>query len=156
MAVKKVQYPVKVYCVVDDLSESSRDTLVRDIKTHVIDSGALFTTRVYDSKRFSNDRNVIIRLPAFHVYINNSYNRTFYANTRPLDHINECIAIYLKTEDEKVQRKARWFKLYESFKKFLWRMVHRETAMERYEREKYIVSKKSRFENLKLNVSEWS
>ena len=70
--------------------------------------------------------------------------------------INECIGLYLKTEDEKVQKKAKWSKLYESFKKFLWKMVHRETAMERYEREKYRVAKKSRFENLKLNVTDWS
>ena len=156
MPVKKVHYPVKICCVVDDLSESSRDTLIKDIKAHAIESGVMFTTRVYDSRNFSNDRNVIIRLPAFHVYIHNSYNRTFYANTRPLDHINECIGLYLKTEDEKVQKKAKWSKLYESFKKFLWKMVHRETAMERYEREKYRVAKKSRFENLKLNVTDWS
>ena len=56
----------------------------------------MFITREYDSRKFSNDRDVIQRLPAFHVHINKAYNRTFYPNTRPLDHINECIELYIR------------------------------------------------------------
>jgi hypothetical protein len=155
IAKRKIQYPIKIYCIVDDLSDASRDTLVRQIKEHALQSKVIFSTRVYDSQKYSNDRDIITRLPAFHVHIKNVYNRTFYANTRPLDHINECIALYLKDEKEKVQRKAEWLKFFERCKNFLYRLVHKETAMERYERETYATAKKSRFENMKLNVSEW-
>lgn len=156
LARKKIQYPIKIYCIVDDLSDASRDTLIRQIKEHALKSKVIFTTRVYDSTKYSNDRDIITRLPAFHVYIKKGYNRTFYANTRPLDHINECVDLYLKNEDEKIQRRAQWIAFYERCKNFFWRMVHKETAMERHERETYISAKKSRFENMKLNVSEWS
>jgi hypothetical protein len=156
LAKRKIQYPIKIHCIVDDLSDASKDTLVRKIKEHAHQSKVIFSTRVYDSMKYSNDRDIITRLPAFHVYINKGYNRTFYANTRPLDHINECVELYLKGEDEKIQRRARWQKFYERCKSFFWRILHKETAMERYEKEAYIKSKKSRFENMKLNVSEWA
>lgn len=155
LAKKKIQYPIKIYCIVDDLSDASRDTLIRQIKEHALQSKVIFSSRVYDSQKYSNDRDIITRLPAFHVHIKKVYNRTFYANTRPLDHINECVNLYLKGEDEKLQRKAQWVKFYERCKNFFFRLVHKETAMERYERETYVTAKKSRFENMKHNVSEW-
>jgi hypothetical protein len=155
-----IKYPVKIYCIVDDLSDASRDRLLRDIKTHTIHSGAIFITREYDSMKFSNDRDVIQRLPAFHAYINKSYNRTFYANTRPLQHINECIDIYLKGEELKAKRKERWRNLYMSFKNWIQKIRHRETAMERYERENSLsIVDTSRSDSLKKNVvpiSEWN
>jgi len=155
LAKRKIQYPIKIYCIVDDLSDASRDTLIKQIKEHALQSKVIFSTRVYDSRKYSNDRDVITRLPAFHVYINKGYNRTFYSNTRPLDHINECVGLYLKAEEEKVLRRARWLRFYERCKAFLWRLVHKETAMERHERETYVNAKKSRFENMRLNVSDW-
>jgi hypothetical protein len=156
LAKRKLLYPIKIYCIVDDLSDASRNTLIRKIKDHALQSKVIFTTRLYDSTKYSNDRDVITRLPAFHVHIRNIYNRTFYANTRPLDHINECIALYLKSEDEKIQRRLRWIQFYERCKSFFFRLLHKETAMERHERETYLNAKKSRFEHLKLNVIEWS
>ena len=155
LAKRKIQYPIKIYCIVDDLSDASRDTLIRQIKQHALQSKIIFTTRVYDSTKYSNDRDIITRLPAFHVYIKKGYNRTFYANTRPLDHINECVDLYLKEEDDRVQRRARWLAFYERCKSFFFGLLRKETAMERYERETYTTAKKSRFENMKLNVSEW-
>ena len=155
LAKKKVQYPIKIYCIVDDLSDASRDPLIKQIRDHALQSKVIFSTRLYDSQKYTNDRHVITRLPAFHVHIRNIYDRTFYANTRPLDHINECVILYLKGEEEKVQRRQRWLRFYEQCKAFMRRLLHRETAMERYERETYISAKKSRFENMKHNVSEW-
>jgi hypothetical protein len=37
-----IKYPVKIYCIVDDLSAASKDRLIRDIKAHTIHSGAIF------------------------------------------------------------------------------------------------------------------
>jgi hypothetical protein len=155
LAKRKIQYPIKIYCIVDDLSDASRDTLIRQIKEHALQSKVIFTTRLYDSTKYSNDRDVITRLPAFHVYIKKGYNRTFYANTRPLDHINECVGLYLKSEEERAERRERWIQFYERCKSFFFRLIHKEAAMERHERETYVSAKKSRFENMKLNVSEW-
>lgn len=155
-----IKYPVKIYCIVDDLSDASRDVLLRDIKSHAINSGIIFTTREYDSRKFSNDRDIIERLPAFHAYIKKSYNRTFYPNTRPLDHINECINICINHEELKARRKEKWKKMYESFKKWIYRLSHKETAMERYEKEHYKdVVDTSRLDSIKKNklpISEWN
>ena len=150
-----IKYPIKVYCIVDDLSDASRNTTLREIKTHAINSGVMFTTREYDSQKFSNDRDVIERLPAFHVYINKAYNRTFSPNTRPLDHINECINIYLKNEDIKIKRKERWTKMYESFKNWIRTFKWRETAMERYDRHN-MVDTSRRYKKGTVHISEWN
>ena len=157
---KTIKYPVKVYCIVDDLSDASRNILLRDIRAHAINSGVIFTTREYDSRKFSNDRDVIERLPAFHASVNKAYNRTFYPNTRPLDHINECINICIHAEELKARRKEKWRKLYESFKTLIYKLSHKETAMERYEKEHYTgIVDTSRGENVKKNtvpISEWN
>ena len=156
-----IKYPIKVYCIVDDLSDASRDPLLRDIKNHAINSGVIFTTREYDSQKFSNDRDIIQRLPAFHVYINKGYNRTFYPNTRPLDHINECIRIYLNNEDIKIKRRERWSKMYQWFKNLIRKFKWRETAMERYERHRISDNSNRKIDiyDFKKNivpVSEWN
>ena len=156
---KKINYPIKVYCIVDDLSTASRNTLLRDIKTHTLNSGATFITREYDSRKFSNDRDVIERLPAFHIYINNIYDRTFYSNTRPLDHINESITIHLNNEEKKLKRKEKWKKLYTSFKEWLSKFRYRETAMERYERGQSVnvVNKSEKYTNKNIiPISSWN
>ena len=153
---KTIKYPVKIYCIVDDLSDASRDILLRDIRAHAINSGVIFTTREYDSRKFSNDRDVIERLPAFHAYVNKAYNRTFYPNTRPLDHINECIKICINVEELKARRKEKWRKMYESFKNFIYRVSHRETAMDRYEKEKVDRSCVDNFKKNTVPISEWN
>ena len=156
---KKINYPIKVYCIVDDLSNASRITIIRDIKTHTLNSGAIFITREYDSRKFSNDRDVIERLPAFHIYINNIYDRTFYSNTRPLDHINESITIHLNNEEKKLKRKEKWKKLYTSFKEWLSKFRYRETAMERYERGQSVnvVNKSEKYTNKNIiPISSWN
>jgi hypothetical protein len=157
---KTIKYPVKIYCIVDDLSEASRDSRIREIRTHAINSGAIFTTREYDSRKFSNDRDVIERLPAFHAYINKAYNRTFYTNTRPLDHINECIDIYTDDQEKKIKRKEKWLKMYKSFKDLIHKLSRRETAMERYEKEQFVdIVDTSHHGQIKKNtvpISEWN
>jgi len=59
LAKRKIQYPIKIYCIVDDLSDASRDTLIRQIKEHAFQSKVIFSTRVYDSTKYSNDRDII-------------------------------------------------------------------------------------------------
>lgn len=150
-----IKYPIKVYCIVNDLSEASRNSLLREIKTYAINSGVMFITREYDSRKFSNDRDIIERLPAFHVYINRAYNRTFYPNTRPLDHINECVNTHLNNEEIKVKRKERWSKMYESFKAWMRNFKWKETAMERYERHN-MLDTFNRSKKSTVHISEWN
>jgi hypothetical protein len=109
-----VKYPIRVICIVDEYPDAG-SALIQAIRTHVHNSGVIFQTRIYDSRRYSDDRDNITRLPAFHVYIQNSYNRTFYPNTRPLQHVNESVEIYLKNQALKKKRKEYISKIYRRF-----------------------------------------
>jgi len=142
---RKKEYPVKVYCVVWNYSDSNSNALIKSIKDHTHESGAMFITRIYDSFKYSDDRYQIQRLPAFHIYINGGYNRTFYPNTRPLQHIDESIGICIKKEENKIKRKEKWSRMYRRFVELMRRLVHRETRMEQYERENKIKT-----------ISEWN
>lgn len=157
---KKLEYPVRVCCVVDNLSDSNGDIL--KIKAHAHNSGATFVTRVYDSRKYSDDCYQITRLPAFHIYISGSYNRTFYPNTRPLQHIDESIEICIKWEKQKVERKQRWIRLYNYFASLIKKIGRRETRMERYQREQELeMTDTTRFQNSRIRstsipISEWN
>jgi len=158
--IQKTYYPVKVCCVVWNLTDANNDAQIKMIKDHAHKSNAHFITRMYDSSKYSDDRYEIKHLPAFHIYIKSSYNRTFYPNTRPLQHIDECIEAYILHVEQKKERRRRWSMLYNSFVSWLRRMSHRETRMERYEREnKKDIVDTSRFRNMKMNsvgISEWN
>ena len=99
---RKPQYienrPITVICVVDDLGEKDeRLSKMREFcKGHRIQ----FKMRVFDSIKYSEDCNNINRLPAFHVKIKRNYQRTFYPNTRPYQHVLECIEIYEQRKDK--------------------------------------------------------
>ena len=144
---KLPEYPVRICCVVDDLSEASRFTLLKEIKEYAHSSGAIYMTREYDSSKYSDDRSKIIKLPAFHVYIKGAYNRTFYPNTRPLQHIDESVEICIRWEEKKEERRNMWKNWYNTIKLWIKRITHRETMMERYQRESIIQNKK---------ISNWS
>jgi len=150
-------YPVRICCVVDDLSDSNPDIL--KIKAHAHVSGASFLTRIYDSRKYNDDCYQITRLPAFHIYINGLYNRTFYPNTRPLQHIDESIAICIKRERRRQERKERWLRLYDYFASIIRRLSHRETRMERYQREQNDMVDTNRLKDIRKNtvpVTEWN
>ena len=162
----RTYYPIKVCCVVWDLTDANGDKVIKMIKDHTHKSNAHFMTRVYDSTKYTDDCYQITRLPAFHVYIKGAYNRTFYTNTRPLQHIDECIESYIQRVESKKMKKKRWTTLYASFVAWIKKMAHRETRMERYQREetdlnelnnsKKAKSFESRMEHSVITLSEWN
>lgn len=135
---KKEQYPVYIYYVVKNYSDI--DDRIKEIKTHAINSNALFITRLYNPKKYSEDCNFVERLPAFHVYIKKAYIKTFYPNTRPLQHIDESIELYLNKIENKKKRKNNIYK-------YIKKIFSKKTRMEKYEEEKVKINK---------NISEWN
>jgi hypothetical protein len=162
---EKVRYPIRIYCIVRDLSDT-RDELIQEIREHTQNSGAMFMTRIYDSKKFSEDCNFIERLPAFHVYRNYSYIKTFYPNTRPLQHINESIDAYIQKLETKKRQSARWNKRVLSIVAWFKKLLHRKTRMEEYEEYQATLSRErsvdtNRFNNLRssaksISISDWN
>jgi hypothetical protein len=153
---KKLSYPVKFVCVVDDLSEEA--PLLNDIRDYANSLGAIFTTRLYNSRKYSDDCDRIERLPAFHAYVNGGYNRTFYANTRPFQHVEECIQVCIDRDERKKVRKDKWKKKWQTFLKWIHRISHRKTRMEIYQKEKEKDRKKIETVNriASLEAREWN
>ena len=118
---EKIIHPITVRCVVDDLSKISKD--IQDIRDYCHDLNIVFITREFDSAKYSDDRYRIERLPAFHIYVNKCYNKTFYPNTRPYQIIEEIVEKYIKRleEDENNKKEISNFfsKTVNSIKKFV-------------------------------------
>ena len=112
---QKEYLPIIVYCVVYDYSDYN-DPTIHAIHEHCLNTNVLFKTRRYSSQKFSTDRNYISSLPAFHIYINKAYQETFYPNTRPIQHIDECIQEYTRLQEAKNQRREKWRKRIEAIK----------------------------------------
>ena len=126
----RVYYPIRVECIVSDLADYN-DPHIHEIRDYCNKVHVLFTTRIYDSYTYSRDRDVIERLPAFHVSIESSYNRTFYLNTRTLQHIDECITLYTEKQENAKRRKQRFRTLFASALAWIRGIVHRKTMLER-------------------------
>jgi hypothetical protein len=106
---KKETMPVHIKCIVDDLGDKHAFIpIMRDYCNK--EKSIMFSTREYNSSKYSEDRDIIVRLPAFHAYINGQYMRTFYPNTRPYQHVEECISEYVKRKTQiEIRRSRPWF-----------------------------------------------
>jgi len=153
---KKTEYPVNICCVVNDYADANTCKTIAGIKAHTLESGAMYTTRMYDSRKIIEDRYEIQRLPAFHIYIKNRYIKTFYPNTRPLQHVDESIERYIKREEEKKIYTARWSNLYSKFVNWLKHLTHRNTRMEKYERDLAIDKARLEAKKKAAQVESWS
>jgi len=127
-------YPIIVKCIVDDLADYNNKT-IHKIRDFAITENVLFETRIYNSYRYSEDRFEIRELPAFHIYTNGIYQRTFYMNTRPLQHIQECIAGYKDYVERKRQQRDFWTNIIprtlNAIAKAVRKAFHRKTRLER-------------------------
>ncbi len=107
----------------------------KEIREYCNEGRLVFESRLYDSWRYRHDRDEILRLPALHIAVNGAWERTFYPNTRPLQHIQEVRHAYLMRLEAKKMRKAAWRRWIQERIARVRRWFHRPTAMERYEEE---------------------
>jgi hypothetical protein len=127
-----VIYPITVKCVVDDLSDKNKD--VQKIREYAQSLNIIFITREYNSIKYSEDRDFIRHLPAFHIYEKTYYRNTFYPNTRPYQIIQDTVNQYLEKLKKKENRRT-WKAFFQEYIQTLKKVFHRKTAMERYSEE---------------------
>lgn len=127
----KYTLPIHVCCILDEYSDFD-DIVLHGVRDYCIKKNLLFTTRLYDSTKYNCDRDYIERLPAFHIFMNRLHMKTYYPNTRPLQHIDEILDLYLKRENAKQQKKHLWNKKIREFIEWLKSLVYRKTRMEKY------------------------
>ena len=123
---KKEPYPITVKCIVDCISEVDPQLLPFREYAHSLNIN--FVTREYDSSRYSADRDIITRLPAFHIYIKKQYKETFYPNTRPYQIMQDTVEAYKIKQNIK---KKTWTSFYTDLKARIAALFRR-TAMEKY------------------------
>jgi hypothetical protein len=127
-------YPIVVKCIVEVLADYNNKD-IHKIRDYAISQNVLFETRLYNSYRYSEDRYEVRELPAFHVYTNGLYMRTFYAKTRPLQHIQECIEEYKGALERRRQRREYWNNIIPrtigAIVKAVRKVFHRKTRLER-------------------------
>ena len=124
---RKEPYPITVKCIVDCISEADPQLLPFREYAHSLNIN--FVTREYDSRKYSADRDIITRLPAFHIYIKKQYKETFYPNTRPYQIMQDTVEAYKIKQNIK---KKTWISFYTNLKARLAALFHRKTAMEKY------------------------
>lgn len=126
------KYPITVKCIVDSLSDKIPDNLkIRDF-AHSLN--IIFITREYNSRKYSEDRDYVTRLPAFHIYVNSCYRNTFFLNTRPYQIIQEIVQEYEAAQERKRIRRT-WRAFYTELREYLKAAFKRKTAMEKYQEE---------------------
>ncbi len=130
------KYPITLICVLKDYEEA-RDKRIQTIKQHCFASNIMFETRIYDSYKYLKDRDEITSLPAFHIYVNSFHHRTFYPETRPLQHINEVIKEYLDKLEKKRKQKESWRTWFEEVCIRIKLLGKRKSKLEKAEAEKH-------------------
>ena len=116
---EKKKHPITVKCVVDDISIINND--IHTIREFSHSLNIMFVTREYNSIKYSDDRDRIRRLPAFHIYVKKSYKKTFYIDTEPCDIIQQTVEKYLKKLEDSEKNKLMnlFIRTIESIKSFM-------------------------------------
>jgi len=99
-----IKYPIKILCILQNKSDSVKD--IEQVQEHASNIGLDVSIREYNSLKYSDDRNYIEQLPAFHVYVSGGYRMTMYPDERPLDHIDNFVREY-EINRAKIKRFAK-------------------------------------------------
>ena len=91
----------------DNITDIRAFTLVKNFCT---ENHVIFSAREYDSDRYNEDRDYIIKLPAYHMYgqRGKDYWATFYPNENPIQKIQDEIVRYRKEQEQKQAKKEAW------------------------------------------------
>lgn len=122
--------PIVITFVMKDHADAAN---AKEVREFCNERGLIFESRLYDSWRYRHDRDEIQRLPALHVAVNGSWERTFYLNTRPLQHIQEVRDEYVARLEERQRRKRRLRTWFQERLARVRRWFHRTTALEKAE-----------------------
>ena len=95
---------MQLCCVVKYSSDVYQDLSIEEVSKCASKLGLEFISREYNSWNYSDDRQVIRSLPAFHVYYGSNYIETFYPGDNTVHILTECIK-----ECEKMQLETKRF-----------------------------------------------
>jgi hypothetical protein len=110
----KVYSDLHIECIVYELSDF--DDILKQIRIKCQELNIMFMTRKFNSNKYSNDRNFIIKLPALHIFINEQYKNTIFPDydvSKIINIIKLQISIYndkLKEKERKKEERKKYYK----------------------------------------------
>lgn len=122
--------PIKVVFVLKELEDQHSEVL-QTIKKFCQEELLQIETRTYDSSKYRHDRDEIIRLPAFHLYVGKNLEQTFYPNGRPIQIIQVQIERYKRKQQECAAKKGRFQRAFARALSAVRRWTHRKTRLEK-------------------------
>jgi len=96
------------------------DPNLRKIQEYCEMRNILFTTRLFDSDKYEEDRFYITKLPAIHLYYKTQYYDTYFPDERP---VREIRLVYSKFEIEEMEYLAKK-QIWDEKLKYIKRMFH--------------------------------
>ena len=99
---------MRVCCVVANYSDIRENKTIQEVFEYTSRIGVTFAFREYNSSKYSDDRDVITNLPAFHIYFGSCYFETFYADSKLLEDLDISLNEYEKRRKESRVIKEKW------------------------------------------------
>jgi len=99
---------MRVCCVVANYSDIRENKTIQELFEYTSRIGITFAFREYNSSKYSDDRDVIINLPAFHIYFGSCYFETFYPDSKLLEELDSSLNEYEKRRKESKMLKDKW------------------------------------------------
>jgi hypothetical protein len=124
--------PIRIICIIDNYSDVRNNPIIEEIREHAHAQGASFHMRLYNSRKKSEDRDYVERLPAFHAYVKRAYVNTFYPNTEPIQRIDETIQNYVKEVVDRRKRVEKWRSRVGALAEWFRQLVQRTARIEQY------------------------
>lgn len=124
--------PIKVVFVVREMEDQANETL-QVVRKFCKEKRLIVETRLYDSHAYRHDRDEIERLPAFHIFVKNMHERTFYPGGRPIQIIQQTIEEYTRWFAEKEAARGRFRRMLLRLHTALKKLLHRKTRLEKQE-----------------------
>jgi hypothetical protein len=112
-----MDYSITLKYIVEDSSDESKYyEQIKEIIDHYSDTNIIIIMRDFNSNKYSEDRYFIEQLPAFHIYNNNIYQKTFYSNSDAIKNIDSAI---------QMQQMKKIYKPFNGFNRFLNKVIRR-------------------------------
>ena len=97
--------PVHVIAVLEDLTYFS-DQDIQKVYRYCMTNNIAFESRDFDSIKYSIDKHFVERLPAFHIFSESAYVRTFYPVSRPIQIIQETVNAYKFRQMKRAEKRT--------------------------------------------------
>ena len=98
-------------------NEFEVNTDIEMVNEYTSNLGLTFKLREYDTWKYSDDRDIITSLPAFHIYVGEGYVDTFYPGDNMMNRIDETVKKY----EMRVAQNKRMMEAWKNIFKIFWK-----------------------------------